>query len=86
MTVTSVRRTPEENAAIGGNPRSGHIDDPVRAIDVRTGSVETYPGLDDDEIQWIRDYWYLNFRRARYWSCVKERDHLHFQVPSSRSR
>lgn len=50
------------------------------AATVRTGDLQTYPGLDPDEVQWVRDFWYRNFRRARYWSVVNEGDHLHFQV------
>lgn len=86
--ITSVRRTIEENKKEGGSPTSGHIDNPVRSIDVRVrpnydGEIPAkYAGLTAEERTWIRDFWYKNFRYGAYWSCVDEGDHLHFQCPA----
>lgn len=81
MIITCVFRTQAENTAVGGHPHSGHMADPVRAIDVRTDDTEGYPGLDAERVKWIRDFWDRNFRRGPFWSCIDEGNHLHFQVP-----
>lgn len=84
LLVTCVRRSESENAAVSGQSNSGHLltDHPVRAIDIRTRPIDDYPGISPEESQWLRDFWYANFRFARYWSAVDEGDHIHIQCPS----
>jgi hypothetical protein len=84
LLITCVRRTEGENTAVSGKPESGHLmshTQPVRAVDVRTKPIQDYPGISPEESQWLRDFWYANFRFARYWSAVDEGDHIHIQCP-----
>lgn len=80
LLVTCCERTEASNQAVGGKPKSGHMDRPCRAIDIRG------KGLSSDEVAWIKDFWYKNFRFGQYWSCIDDYPpdeyHLHMQCPS----
>lgn len=84
LLLTCVLRTPAENAKEQGLPDSGHLNikGPVRAIDIRILPVDTYPGLNDAQRQWLIDYWYRHFRFGSYWSALVHRgNHIHVQCP-----
>jgi hypothetical protein len=84
LMLTSVMRSPAENAEVDGQPNSGHLSvaGPVRALDLRILAKETYPGLTPDQQHWLIDFWYRNFRFGRYWSAFVHRgNHIHIQCP-----
>ena len=83
--VTCCERTEAENEATGGKPKSGHLDRPCRAVDIRAKAVGDYPGLTTERVQWIKDFWLENFCFGPYWSALDnyppERYHVHLQCP-----
>jgi Peptidase M15 len=42
LVITCLTRTPAENAAVGGKPKSLHLTRPCRAIDIRSRGFEKY--------------------------------------------
>lgn len=73
VTVTCLWRTPEENRAAGGNPKSWHIKN--RAADIRIW------GWSVSDCESAKDFWdhsYTAFDKRC--QMVVERDHIHVEV------
>lgn len=80
FTITCLCRTPEENTKAGGNPKSLHMANPVRAADIRTttwvGGKPT-PLFSGDEVFRILGHFRLG---GKGFGGQEEKDHIHLQV------
>jgi hypothetical protein len=92
LIITCVSRTAQEQIQLypeyfkeTGKPKpSGHMDDPVRAVDIRSKHLTNQEIL--TLIQWFNDH----FKFGVYWSLLyenpgKEIAHLHCQCPKKKT-